>query len=67
MVGQRGAFVPVGLLGTEALRSRGGQWDLRQPHAACSPLEVVVAMGSIVASFPPVLYLLHLAFSQGEQ
>lgn len=48
-------------------RSRGGQWDLQQPRAARSPLEVVVAMGSIVAGFPPALYIPHLAFSQGEQ
>lgn len=60
--GRQGAFVPAGLP-----RSRGGQWDLQQPCAARSPLEVVVAMGSIVTGFPPVLYILHLAFSQGEQ
>lgn len=67
--GSGGPLSPRGCLapGAGVPRSRGGQWDLQQPRAARSPLEVVVAMGSIVASFPPALYILRLAFSQGEQ
>lgn len=67
--GGGGPLSPRGCLapGAGAQRSRGGQWDLQQPRAARSPLEVVVAMGSIVAGFPPTLYILHLAFSHGEQ
>lgn len=58
LAGSREPLSPRGRLapGAGTLRSRRGQWDV-QP-----PLEVVVAMGSIVGSFPPVLYILHLAF-----
>lgn len=65
-----GGLCPLGCLaascGAAVLRSRRGQGALLS-HAPPSPLEVVVAMGPIVASFPPALYILHLAFSQCEQ
>lgn len=66
MAGRRGAFVPAGLPGSQGRRAEIKGWAVGSA-AARYPLEVVVAMGSIVASFPPVLYILHLAFSQGEQ
>lgn len=68
--GAVGGLCPLGCLaagcGAAVLRSRHGQGALLS-HAPPSPLEVVVAMGPIVASFPLALYIPHLAFSQCEQ
>lgn len=59
--GQQGAFVPTGPRGSRGWNTKIKAWAVGCA-ATRSPLEVVVAMGSIVGSFPPGLYILHLAF-----